>query len=54
MLIGTQDGVQQVVFTKSVRSACKNVQVGDYLEAEGRKEHEHLFYADHDIDIRQR
>jgi hypothetical protein len=54
VLIGTQDGVQQVVFTKGVKSACKDVHVGDYLEAEGRKEHEQLFYADHDIDIRHR
>lgn len=53
-LIGTADGVQQVVFTKSVRSACKDVQVGDYLEAEGAKEHEQLFYADRDVEIRHR
>jgi hypothetical protein len=53
-LIGTQDGVQQVVFTKGVKSKCKEIAVGDYLEAEGSKEHEQLFYADHDIDIRHR
>lgn len=54
VLIGTQDGVQQVVFTRGVKSACKNIDVGDYIEAEGQKEHEQLFYADHDIDIRHR
>jgi len=54
VLIGTQDGVQQVVFTKGVKSRCKELHVGDYLEAEGAKEHEQLFYADHDIDIRHR
>ena len=54
VLIGTEDGVQQVVFTKSVRSRCKEIQVGDYLETEGAKEHEQLFYADHDIEIRHR
>ena len=54
VLIGTEDGVQQVVFTKGVRSRCKEIQVGDYLEAEGAKEHEQLFYADHDIEIRHR
>lgn len=53
-LIGNDDGVQQVVFTKGVKSACKNIQVGDYLEAEGAKEHEQLFYADHDVEIRHR
>ena len=54
VLIGNQGGVQQVVFTKGVKSACKNVRVGDYPEAEGTKAHEQLSYADHDIDIRQR
>ena len=54
VLIGTQDGVQQMVFTKGVKSACKDIDVGDYLEAEGSKEHEQLFYADHDVDIRHR
>jgi len=54
VLIGTADGVQQVVFTKGVRSKCDDIQVGDYLEAEGTKEHEQLFYADHDVEIRHR
>ena len=54
VLIGNEDGVQQVVFIKGVKSACKNIDVGDYLEAEGAKEHEQLFYADHDIEIRHR
>ena len=54
VLIGTEDGVQQVVFTKGVKSRCKDIDVGDYLEAEGSKEHEQLFYADHDIEIRHR
>jgi hypothetical protein len=53
-LIGTADGVQQVVFTGGTKSKCKEIQVGDYLEAEGEKEHEQLFYADNDIDIRHR
>jgi hypothetical protein len=54
VLIGTADGVQRVVFTKGVKSECKKIEVGDYLEAEGAKEHEQLFYADHDIEIRHR
>jgi CSLREA domain-containing protein len=42
--IATRDGLQVVVLL--CRDGCDEPRVGDYLEAEGVKEHEGLFYAD--------
>ena len=42
--IATRDGLQVIVLL--CRDSCDDPQVGDYLEAEGEKEHEALFYAD--------
>lgn len=42
--IATRDGLQVVVLL--CRDGCDDVRVGDYLEADGSKEHEGLFYAD--------
>jgi len=42
--IGTRDGFQTVVLL--CRDGCQDPHVGDYLEADGVKENEVLFYAD--------
>ena len=42
--IATRDGLQVIVLL--CRDSCDDPQVGDYLEAEGEKESEALFYAD--------
>jgi hypothetical protein len=44
VVIGTRDGRQVVRLDCS--GGCPEVQVGDYLEAEGSKEHEQLFLAE--------
>jgi hypothetical protein len=45
-LIGNTDGVQQITLQGKAKSDCKLIQDGDYLKAEGEKEHEQLFRAD--------
>ena len=42
--IATKDGLQVIVLL--CRDSCDDPKVGDYLEADGVKEHEALFYAD--------
>ena len=42
--IATRDGLQVIVML--CRDGCQDVHVGDYLEADGVKENEALFYAD--------
>jgi hypothetical protein len=44
--IALRDGLQRVVLRGNAAQACGRFAVGDYLEAEGVKEHEGLFYAD--------
>jgi hypothetical protein len=51
-LIGTRDGVQQIILTDDAKSDCKKIETGDYLKAEGEKEHEQLFIAD-EIEIKR-
>jgi hypothetical protein len=45
VLIALRDGIQEVRL-HCAASACPDVRVGDYVEAEGAKENEALFYAD--------
>jgi hypothetical protein len=42
--IATRDGLQVIVML--CRDSCDVPKVGDYLEADGVKEHEFLFIAD--------
>jgi hypothetical protein len=42
--IATHDGLQVIVLL--CRDSCDDPSIGDYLEADGEKEHEALFYAD--------
>jgi hypothetical protein len=51
-LIGNTDGVQQITLIGDAKSDCKLIQVGDYLEADGEKEHEQLFVAD-EIEVKR-
>ena len=44
VVIGTRDGRQ--VVRLNCGGGCPDIQVGDYLEAEGTKENEQLFYAE--------
>ena len=46
VLIATRDGLAKVRLLRDARATCLSVQVGDYLEAEGTKQHEALFEAD--------
>jgi hypothetical protein len=45
ILIALRDGIQQVTL-HCAASGCPDVHVGDYVEADGAKENEGLFYAD--------
>jgi hypothetical protein len=45
VLIALRDGIQEVRL-HCAASGCPDVRVGDYVEAEGTKENESLFYAD--------
>ena len=51
-LIATRDGVQQVRLLRETKSLCASIQVGDYLEIDGTKEHEFLFDAENVTIIR--
>ena len=42
----------QVRLLRDARQACRSIQVGDYLEAEGEKQHEYLFDAE-DVELRR-
>jgi hypothetical protein len=44
VVIGNRDGLVRVVLRCGEQ--CPTVQVGDYLQADGQKEHDALFYAD--------
>jgi hypothetical protein len=46
VFIATADGIQEVVMQYDARSVGQRARVGDYLEADGVKEHELLFYAE--------
>ena len=53
LVIATRDGDQQLRLLYDTRRECSSVQVGDYAEADGDKEHELHFNA-HEITIRRR
>jgi hypothetical protein len=46
ILVALRDGIQRVIVTCVAGGSCPDVRAGDYLEAEGTKENETLFYAD--------
>jgi CSLREA domain-containing protein len=53
-LIGNRDdGVQKVLLIRDAAKLCQSIRVGQYLEAEGEKQSEELFYAD-DVTIAKR
>jgi hypothetical protein len=49
---GLSQGAVEVRLVKEARKACSSIQVGYYLEADGEKQHEHLFHAD-SVEIRR-
>ena len=46
VVIANVDGNQKVRLGKDAAASCPAIRVGDYLEAEGVKQHEQLFDAD--------
>ena len=51
VVIATLDGNQKVRLRADARRACRDIRVGDYLEANGEKQSEVLFDAD-DVKVR--
>ena len=47
----TLDGNQKLRLRDDARRACPFIQINDYVEAVGEKQHEHLFDAD-DLKVR--
>ena len=52
VVIVNRDGAVEVKLVKEAQKACSSIAVGDYLEADGEKQHEYLFYAD-SVEIRR-
>ncbi len=52
VLIVNRDGEVRVELRHEAQAACREIRVGDYLEASGEKVHEQLFEA-HDLTIRR-
>jgi hypothetical protein len=53
-VIGNRDdGVQKILLIRDAAKLCQSLRVGQYLEAEGEKQTEELFYAD-DVTIAKR
>ena len=52
-MIATIDGKQQLRLLYDTRTQCRSVEIGDYAEADGVKEHELLFDA-HDLTTSRR
>ena len=50
-MIATLDGNQKIRVRGDARRACRDIRVGDYLEANGEKQSEVLFDAD-DVKVR--
>ena len=46
VVIANRDGAVAVKLLKEAQKACSSIQAGDYLEADGEKQHEGLFHAD--------
>ena len=54
VVIANRDGAVEVKLLKpEAQNACSSIQVGDYLEADGEKQHEQLFHAD-SVEIKRR
>ena len=51
--IANRDGEVEVRLIKEAQAACSSIHVGDYLEADGEKQHEGLFHAN-SVDIKRR
>ena len=45
VIIANRDGEVEVRLTREAQAACRSIEVGDYLEADGEKQHEFLFDA---------
>jgi hypothetical protein len=45
VIIANRNGDVEVRLVKEAQATCQSIQVGDYPEADGEKEHEHLFDA---------
>jgi type VI secretion system secreted protein VgrG len=52
VVIGNVDGDQRVRLRGDAKSMCSSIRIGDYLEADGEKQHEQLFDAD-EVTIRR-
>ena len=52
VVIANRDGLVEIRLLKEARNACAAIQVGDYLEVDGEKQHEALFDAD-SVEIRR-
>ena len=46
VVIGNRDGLVKMLLIHEAAYSAKRIKVGDYLEADGTKEHEFLFEAD--------
>ena len=53
VVIANRDGAVEVRLLKEAQKACSSIHVGDYLEADGEKQHEFLFHAD-SVEIKRR
>jgi hypothetical protein len=53
LVANRDEGVQKVLLIRDAAKLCQQIRVGDYLEAEGEKQSEVLFYAD-EVDTRRR
>ena len=51
MIANRDEGAQKILLIRESAKLCKHIHVGDYLEAEGEKQSEVLFYAD-DVSVR--
>ena len=52
VVIANRDGEVETRLVKEAQAACRSIQPGDYLEADGEKQHEHLFDA-HGVEVRR-
>jgi hypothetical protein len=52
-VIANRDGLVEVKLVKEAQRACSSISVGDYLEADGEKQHEGLFHAD-SVEVKRR
>jgi len=46
VVIANRDGLVKVVLFKDAAQVADEIRVGDYLKADGEKQHEQLFHAD--------